>query len=190
MRSGIDETLRVLPDQQKKSNLTANVRKNGWGRSHTLVDSAVRRPITMQEDRFVTTSARKLFVNLAVRELDKSKAFFGKLGFQFNPDFTDDNAASMIVSDQAFVMLLAEPFFKGFTKRQIADTSTSTEALLAVSCDSRDEVDALAQTAIDAGGTPAMDPQDHGFMYVRSFYDLDGHHWEIFWMDPAAQKPS
>ena len=141
-----------------------------------------------QEDRFVTTSARKLFVNLAVRELDKSKAFFSKLGFEFNPDFTDENAACMILSDQSFVMLLAEPFFKGFTKRQIADTSTTTETLLALSADSREEVDALVRTAFDAGGVPAIDPQDHGFMYVRSFYDLDGHHWEICWMDPAAQK--
>ena len=136
----------------------------------------------------MTTSARKLFVNLAVRDLDKSKAFFSKLGFEFNPDFTDENAACMIVSDQSFVMLLAEPFFKGFTKRQIADTSTTTEALLALSGDSREEVDALVATAVDAGGALAMDPQDHGFMYVRSFHDLDGHHWEIFWMDPAAQK--
>jgi predicted lactoylglutathione lyase len=142
----------------------------------------------VQEDRFVTTSDRKLFVNIAVRELDKSKAFFSRLGFEFNPDFTDDNAACMVLSEQGFVMLLAEPFFKSFTRRQLADTSTSTEALLALSCASREEVDALVQTALDAGGALAMDPQDHGFMYVRSFYDLDGHHWEIFWMDPAAQK--
>ena len=134
------------------------------------------------------TSARKLFVNLAVRELDKSKAFFSKLGFEFNPDFTDENAACMVLSEQGFVMLLAEPFFKGFTKRQIADTSTTTEALLALSCDSRDEVDALIQTALDAGGTLAMDPRIMASCTVRSFYDLDGHHWEIFWMDPAAQK--
>jgi predicted lactoylglutathione lyase len=142
----------------------------------------------VQENRFVTTSARNLFVNLAVRELAPSKMFFSKLGFEFNPDFTDDNAACMILSEQAFVMLLAEPFFKSFTKRQLVDTSTHIEALLAVSCDSREEVDVMVQRARDAGGVLAMEPQDHGFMYVRSFYDLDGHHWEIFWMDPTAQK--
>jgi predicted lactoylglutathione lyase len=143
----------------------------------------------LQEDSFVTTTARQLFVNLAVRDLDKSKAFFAKLGFGFNPSFTDENGACMILSEQAFVMLLAEPFFKGFTRRQIADTSTSTEALLALSCTSREEVDTMVQQALDGGGSQAMDPQDHGFMYARSFYDLDGHHWEVVWMDPAASPP-
>ena len=137
----------------------------------------------------MTSTARQLFVNLAVRDLEKSKAFFAALGFTFNPSFTDENAACMILSEQAFVMLLAEPFFKGFTKRQIADTSTSTEALLALSCTSREEVDTMVQQALDAGGSRAMDPQDHGFMYAHSFYDLDGHHWEIVWMDPAAAPP-
>ena len=133
-----------------------------------------------------TTTSRKTFVNLAVRDLKRSKDFFSKLGFGFNPKFTDDNAACMIISDEAFVMLLQEPFFRTFTKKDICNTTTHTEALVALSCDSRAEVDALVKKAIDAGGTPAMDPMDHGFMYGWSFYDPDGHHWEVFWMDPKA----
>ena len=132
--------------------------------------------------------ARLIFVNLAVRDLQKSVAFFGSLGFTFNPKFTDDNGACMIVNDQAFVMLLAEPFFRTFTKRQPCDTASQTEALLAISCDSRSEVDALVHRAIDAGGSYAMEPMDHGFMYGWSFYDRDGHHWEVVWMDPAAAQ--
>ena len=132
--------------------------------------------------------ARKTFINLAVQNLDKSKAFFSALGFEFNPKFTDDNAACMIVSDEAFVMLLREPFFKGFTRRGICDTRRYTEALIALSCESRAEVDELVRKAIAAGGTHAMEPQDHGFMYGWSFYDPDGHHWEAFWMDPTAAQ--
>jgi uncharacterized protein len=131
---------------------------------------------------------RKLFVNLAVRDLKKSMDFFSKLGFGFNPKFTDANAACMIVSDEAYVMLLAEPFFKGFTKRELCDTTKYTEGLFALSCESRPEVDELVKKAIAGGGKHAMDPQDHGFMYGTSFYDLDGHHWEVFWMDPAAAQ--
>lgn len=131
------------------------------------------------------TTSRKLFVNLPVRDLDASMAFFRKLGFEFNPQFTDDKAACMIFSEEAFAMLLREPFFRGFTKREICDTRTHTETLLALSCTSRAEVDELVHQAIAAGGKPAMDPQEHGFMYAWSFYDLDGHHWEVLWMDPS-----
>jgi uncharacterized protein len=136
----------------------------------------------------MTAHARKIFVNLAVRDLQKSMAFFSTLGFTFNPKFTDDNAACMIISEEAYVMLLTEPFFKGFTKQEICDTSRQTEALVALSCRSRAEVDDLVTRAIAAGGRHAMDPQDHGFMYGSSFYDVDGHHWEVFWMDPAAAQ--
>jgi len=129
---------------------------------------------------------RMIFVNLAVRDLKRSMDFFSGLGFTFNPQFTDEKAACMIVSDKAFVMLLTEPFFRGFTKLEPADTSRSTEAMLALSCASRAEVDQMVRKAIDAGGRHAMDPQDHGFMYGWSFYDPDGHHWEVMWMDPAA----
>ena len=130
--------------------------------------------------------SRKIFVNLPVRDLAQSMDFFSTLGFSFNKQFTDDKAACMIISDEAFVMLLAEPFFQTFTKREPADTSRTTEALLALSCQSRAEVDELVRKAIDAGGKHAMDPQDHGFMYGWSFYDIDGHHWEVLWMDPNA----
>ena len=132
------------------------------------------------------TRSRKIFVNLAVRDLKKSMGFFSKLGFTFNPKFTDDNAACMIIGDEAFVMLLAEPFFKTFTRRELCDTARQTEGLFALSCESRAEVDDFVKKAMAAGGTHAMDPQDHGFMYGWSFYDLDGHHWEVFWMDPKA----
>ena len=130
-----------------------------------------------------------IFVNIPTSDLERSKAFYLALGAELSPQFTDDNAACMILSSEGYVMLLTEPFFKGFTKRQIADTSTSSEALLALSCASREEVDTMAQQALDGGGSHAMDPQDHGFMYARSFYDLDGHHWEVVWMDPAAAPP-
>jgi uncharacterized protein len=140
-----------------------------------------------QEKRTMTTnSARKIFVNLAVRDLKRSMEFFSKLGFEFNPQFTDDKAACMIISQEAFVMLLMEPFFKGFTKREICNTSTHTEGMFALSCSSRAEVDEIVKKAIAAGGSHAMDPQDHGFMYGWSFYDIDGHHWEVVWMDPSA----
>ena len=141
-----------------------------------------------QERPMVETRSRKLFVNLAVRDLKKSMDFFSQLGFTFNPKFTDENAACMILSAEGYVMLLREPFFKSFTKRDICDTSRQNEALLALSCDSRAEVDEMVKTAIANGGQPAMDPQDHGFMYASSFYDIDGHHWEVLWMDPAAMN--
>jgi len=127
---------------------------------------------------------RMLFVNLPVRDLAKSMEFFSALGFTFNPQFTDEKAACMIISDKAFAMLLSEPFFRGFTSNEMCDTSTHTEALLALSCESRAEVDQLVRKAIDGGGRHAKDPMDHGFMYGWSFYDLDGHHWEVLWMDP------
>lgn len=133
------------------------------------------------------TAPRQLFVNVPVRDLKKSMEFFSRLGFEFNPQFTDDKAACMIVQkDVSYFMLITEPFFRTFTKNGIADTSKSTEALFALSCSSRGEVDEMVKTAVAAGGRHAMEPQDHGFMYSWSFYDLDGHHWEVLWMDPSA----
>lgn len=131
-------------------------------------------------------ATRKLFVNIAVRDLKKSIDFFSTLGFTFNKQFTDEKAACMVVNEDAYFMLLTEPFFRTFTKRQQADTSRETEGMFALSCDSRQEVDDIVRKAIDAGGSHAMDPIDHGFMYGWSFYDLDGHHWEVLWMDPNA----
>ena len=130
--------------------------------------------------------SRKLFVNIPVLNLKRSMDFFSTLGFTFNKQFTDDKAACMVVNDDAYFMLLTEPFFKGFATNDICDTSKAHEALLALSCASRAEVDEMVNKAIAAGGKHAMDPQDHGFMYGWSFYDLDGHHWEVLWMDPKA----
>jgi predicted lactoylglutathione lyase len=132
---------------------------------------------------------RMLFVNLSVRDLDKSKAFFARLGFEFNPQFTDDKAACMVVSDQCSVMLLTQKFFKTFTRKEICDTSSHTEGLFALSCASKEEVDQMVKTAVEAGGKHAADKLDHGFMYGWSFYDLDGHHWEVLWMD-MSKMPS
>ena len=131
-------------------------------------------------------SARKLFVNIAVRDLQRSIDFFETLGFTFNTQFTDATATCMLVGEDAYFMLLTAEKFKEFSKRPLGDAQQETNALFAISADSRDEVDALVEKALGAGGTIATDPQDHGFMYGRSFYDLDGHHWEVFWMDPAA----
>jgi predicted lactoylglutathione lyase len=131
-------------------------------------------------------TSRKIFVNLAVCDLKKSKDFFSTLGFAFNPQFTDEKAACMIISDDAFVMLLTEPFFRTFTKREPCDTTRQTEGLFAISCESRAEVDEIVKNAVAAGGKHAMDPVDHGFMHGWSFYDPDGHHWEVMWMDPSA----
>ena len=130
--------------------------------------------------------ARKIFVNLGVKDLARSVEFFAKLGFSFDPRFTDESATCMIVSDEAYVMLLVESRFQDFTKKDLADPTTQTEAILAVSAESREQVDELADAALAAGGSPANDPMDHGFMYGRSFDDPDGHMWEVIWMDPAA----
>ncbi len=134
----------------------------------------------------IMSAPRKLFVNLMVADLARSMAFFSALGFGFNMQFTDDNAACMIVNNEAFYMLLTKPFFERFTTRAICDTTTHTESLHAFSCVSRTEVDDLFQKALAAGGQLAMPHQDHGFMYSQSFYDPDGHHWEVFWMDPTT----
>ena len=131
-------------------------------------------------------TSRKIFVNLAVKELGRSVDFFTKLGFEFDPRFTDEQATCMIVSDDAFVMLLVEDRFKDFTRKDLADPTRQTEAILALSAESRTQVDQLAETALEAGGASANDPMDQGFMYGRSFEDLDGHIWEIIWMDPSA----
>jgi predicted lactoylglutathione lyase len=132
--------------------------------------------------------ARQIYVNLPVRDLKKSVDFFSGLGFTFNPTFTNDSGACMIIGADAFVMLLAETFFRTFTTRDLCDTTRQTETLLAVSCASREDVDEMVNKAVAAGGAHAMDPLDHGFMYGWSFYDLDGHHWEVLWMDPAAAQ--
>ncbi|GAB3882168.1 VOC family protein [Spirosoma agri] len=135
--------------------------------------------------------ATQIFVNLPVKDLTKSIAFFTQLGYTFNPQFTDENATCMVISDTIFVMLLVEPFFRRFTKKKIADATTVTESIICLSADSRQGVDELADKALAAGGSVSNEPQDEGFMYSRSFQDVDGHLWEIMYMEPGAanQEP-
>ena len=134
--------------------------------------------------------SRLIFVNLPIKNMERSKAFFGALGFSFNPQFTNEQGACMVVSENHnYVMLLVEPFFQGFTKKPVADATKATEVLVALSCDSREEVDAMVRKALAAGGTAPNAPQDHGFMYSHGFEDLDGHVWEVVWMDPQAAPP-
>ena len=137
-----------------------------------------------------TATSRKLFVNLAVENLERSVEFFTRLGFTFEPRFTDENATCMVVSDEAFVMLLVKSRFRDFTKKELVDPATQTESILALSADSREDVDTFAETALHAGGSLANDPMDYGFMYGRSFNDPDGHLWEVIWMDPNALEQS
>ncbi|HET7669555.1 MAG TPA: VOC family protein [Burkholderiales bacterium] len=125
---------------------------------------------------------RQMFVNLPVRDLERTIGFFTELGFSFNPQFTDDKAACMIVGHDSFVMLLAEPFFKTFTKKPLADASKSTEVLIAISCASDDEVKDLVGKAAHHGGRIPREPQDYGFMYQHAFEDPDGHIFEVFHM--------
>lgn len=133
-----------------------------------------------------TATSRKLFVNLAVKDLGRAVDFFTQLGFSFDPTFTDDQATCMIVSEDAYVMLLVEERFKDFTSKELADPGAETEAILAISAESREAVDELVQKALAAGGRPSKGPTDYGFMYTAGFEDPDGHLWEVLWMDPGA----
>ncbi|MDB5893822.1 MAG: glyoxalase/bleomycin resistance/extradiol dioxygenase family protein [Rhodoferax sp.] len=126
---------------------------------------------------------RQIFVNLPIKDMERSQAFFTSLGFSFNPQFTNDQGACMVVSDSIFVMLLVEPFFQTFIKKPIADATRVTEVLVCLSCESRAEVDEFVTKARAAGGTVPNQPQDHGFMYAHGFEDLDGHIWELCYMD-------
>lgn len=117
----------------------------------------------------------KIFVNLPVRDLNKTIEFFTKLGFKFNPQFTDENATYMIIGDDIFVMFLVEKFFKTFTSKEVYDTSKNTEVIVALSVESREKVDQMISKAIESGGNESREPQDHGWMYGRSFEDINGH---------------
>jgi predicted lactoylglutathione lyase len=130
--------------------------------------------------------ATKIFVNLPVGDLDKTVAFFSKLGFSFNAQFTDENATCMIVGEDIFVMLLVEKFFKTFTHKEICDATSSTEVIVSLSVDSRESVDEMIRKAIAAGATTPNEAKDYGFMYQHGFQDLEGHLWEIFSMEPSA----
>jgi predicted lactoylglutathione lyase len=133
--------------------------------------------------------ARKIFVNLPIKDMERAKAFFSALGFSFNPQFTNEQGACMVITDDIYAMLLVEPFFQTFTRKPVADATKGTEVLVCLSCESRDEVDALVRKAVAAGARTPNAPQDHGFMYGHGFEDLDGHLWELMWMDPAAVQP-
>jgi uncharacterized protein len=129
--------------------------------------------------------ATQIFVNLAVKDLPKSKAFFSALGYSFNPQFTNDDAACMVISDTIYAMLLTEPFFKKFTSKELVDAKKSTEAIVCLSAESRAAVEDVVRKAVAAGGRIYNEPQDHGFMYCHGFEDIDGHQWEFAFMDPS-----
>jgi predicted lactoylglutathione lyase len=131
----------------------------------------------------------KIFVNLPIKDLKRSMDFFSKLGYRFNKQFTDDKAACLVISDDIYSMLVTETFFKTFTSKTITNTKISTEVLLALSCDSKSKVDEIVEKAIKAGGVEPREPQKLDFLYSRSFEDLDGHTWEVVWMDPKFIKP-
>ena len=128
----------------------------------------------------------QIFVNLPVKKLPQTMDFFSQLGFKFNPQFTDQNAACMVISDDIFAMLLVEDFFKTFTPKSVCDATKNTEVLVALSTESREKVDEMVRKAVAAGGSTYNEPQDHGFMYSHGFQDLDGHIWELFYMAPEA----
>jgi uncharacterized protein len=132
---------------------------------------------------------KQIYVNLAVKDLKRSIAFFKGLGFHFNPQFTNEQGACMVISDNIYAMLLDTAFFKTFTPKAVCDTKTHAETLLCLSCDSRAEVDDLVKKAVAGGGSVPRPPQDHGFMYYHAFEDVDGHTWELMHMSgtpPAA----
>jgi predicted lactoylglutathione lyase len=131
-------------------------------------------------------TAEKIFVNLPIKDLKKSVDFFSKIGFEFNAQFTNENSTCMIISENIFVMLLEEDFFKTFTKKEISDATKSTEVILGLSAESREQVDELVNKALAAGGKASNEPIDHGFMYGWSFQDIDGHLWELFYMDESV----
>ncbi|MFD2941505.1 VOC family protein [Flavobacterium notoginsengisoli] len=127
----------------------------------------------------------KIFLNLAVKDLNKAVAFYNELGFPTNPKFTNEKGACIVIDENIFVMLLVEEFYKTFTKKQICDASKASEVLISISLDSREKVDETIQKAIKAGGTDYIEAKDYGWMYQRTFLDVDGHHWEVFYMDES-----
>jgi predicted lactoylglutathione lyase len=129
---------------------------------------------------------RSIFVNLPVKDLPKSIEFFTRLGFSFNQQFTDETATCMIVGPEAYVMLLTQEKFRSFTPNPVCDARKSTEVLVCLSCEDRPKVDEMVRTAVAAGGNMYNESQDHGFMYAHGFQDLDGHIWELMYMDPSV----
>ena len=133
---------------------------------------------------------RRFYLNLPVRDVARSRAFFAALGYQFDPQFAGDDAACIAISDTAYVMMLPHARYLQFSAKPIADTATTSAGMISLWRDSRAEVDAELEAAVKAGATEAGKPEDLGFMYMRGYYDLDGHGWGINWMDPAASMPA
>ncbi len=129
---------------------------------------------------------RQIFVNLPIKDMARTRAFWEAMGFSFNPRFSNEQGACLVIAENIQVMLLVEPFFQGFTKLPVADATQTTEVLTALSCDSRHEVETLVARAVAAGASTPNAPMDHGFMFQHGFADLDGHQWEVFWMDETA----
>jgi hypothetical protein len=129
----------------------------------------------------------KIFVNLPVADLPRSRAFFKALGFSFNEEFCDDSAACVVINEHIYTMLLTHAKFREFTSKTICDATQSTEVLICLSCESRPEVDALVRKAVAAGGSTYAEPKDYGFMYQNSFQDPDGHQWELIHMETPSQ---
>lgn len=132
----------------------------------------------------------KIFVNVPVKDLEISMAFFTAIGFTINPQFTDETAACVVISEDIYAMILTHAKFKEFTTKEIADAAKTSEVIIALSLDSKEKVNELVNTALRSGATVANEPLDYGFMYTRSFNDPDGHIWEFFWMDPAKIQTS
>lgn len=130
--------------------------------------------------------ASEIYVNLPVKNLKRSKKFFSRLGFSFNPQFTDDNAACLVIGENIFAMLLTEPFFKTFTSKEICDATKDTEVIIAIDAESREKVNEIVSRALGAGGSIYREVQDHGWMYGHGFADPDGHLWEVLFMDKTA----
>ncbi len=131
---------------------------------------------------------KQIFVNLPIADMAKSQAFFKALGYSFNPDFTNEMGASLVLGENLFAMLLVHEFFKGFTAKPLADAKASTEVIVCLSCESREQVDSLVAKAVAAGGKAPRPVQDHGFMYAHGFEDLDGHIWELVYMSGMPPK--
>lgn len=130
--------------------------------------------------------ATNMYLNIPVKDLNKTNEFFKKLGFSFNPQFSNEQATCVIISESIFVMMVQEEMFKGFSKKEICDTKKSTEVFIGLSAESKEKVIEMVDAAVEAGGSVYSEPQDHGWMYSHSFADLDGHQWDLFYMDVNA----
>jgi predicted lactoylglutathione lyase len=182
------KTIRSPRKTAKTSKAVKRKATSGGRRAASKPARPATKSVTISQKRPArpATAGPKMFVNFPVRDLKRSMDFFKKLGYTFNPQFTNDDAACMVIGEDNFAMLLTEKFFKTFTTKTIADSTKSVEALVALSCENRKAVDDIVRKALAAGGRKYREAQDQGFMYSWGFEDPDGHIWEYFWMDPAA----